>query len=175
MNSLKLISILILTLYSTKLFAADPKIPTVDDVNREIPKVKKDLKKNEMPSDAIIDKDKKKVDQVKEEDVTKVFVKSFIIRGNKKYPTEIFEAMVKDKVNKELGYADLRNIINEMSFYYRSKGYLATAFLPEQNVSDGDILIYISEGRIGKVEIKADAKKVLNISMFGFIFFAESK
>jgi hypothetical protein len=62
MNRLKLISILILTLYSTKLFAADPKIPTVDDVNREIPKVKKDLKKNEMPSDAIIDKDKKKND-----------------------------------------------------------------------------------------------------------------
>ncbi len=77
--------------------------------------------------------------------------------------------MVKDKVNKELGYADLRNIINEMSFYYRSKGYLATGFLPEQNVSDGDILIYISEGRIGRVEIKADAKKVLNISEIEFL------
>ena len=160
----KIFFTLVVSFSLSSAYAADPKIPTVDDVNREIPNVKKDLKKNEMPSDGLIDKDKKKVDQVKEEDVTKVFVKSFIIRGNKKYPTEIFEAMVKDKVNKELGYAELRNIINEMSFYYRSKGYLATAFLPEQNVSDGDILIYISEGRIGKVEIKTDAKKVLNIS-----------
>src|SRR5210317_1657262 len=84
----KIFFTLIVSFSLSSAYAADPKIPTVDDVNREIPNVKKDLKKNEMPSDALIDKDKKKVDQVKEEDVTKVFVKSFIIRGNKKYPTE---------------------------------------------------------------------------------------
>ena len=72
--------------------------------------------------------------------------------------------MVENKINKELNYADLRNILQDISFYYRSKGYLATAFLPEQDITDGKVQIFIVEGRIGKVEIKADAKKKLNIS-----------
>ena len=144
-------------------YANDPVIPKVDDMNKQVPKVNKNLQKKEVPSDKLFEK---KIDQSteKEGDLVKVFVKEFTFEGNKKYPTSEFLKLVENKINKELNYADLRNILQDVSFYYRSKGYLATAFLPEQDITDGKVQIFIVEGRIGKVEIKADAKKQLNIS-----------
>jgi len=144
-------------------YAADTDIPKVDDMNKQIPKVNKNLQKKEMPSDKLFEQ-KSEQPIKKEEDLIKVFVKEFSFDGNKKYPTSEFQKLVKDKVNKELVYADLRNILQEVSFYYRSKGFLATAFLPEQDIKDGKIQIFIVEGKIGKIEIKADVKKELNIS-----------
>lgn len=143
-------------------YANDPVIPKVDDMNKQVPKVNKNLQKKEMPSDKLFEKDTQKSEE--ENDLVKVFVKEFNFEGNKKYPTSEFLKLVENKINKELNYADLRNILQDISFYYRSKGYLATAFLPEQDITDGKVQIFIVEGRIGKVEIKADAKKKLNIS-----------
>ena len=144
-------------------YATDPVIPKVDDMNKQIPKINKNLQKKEMPSDKLFEQ-KSEQPIKKEEDLIKVFVKEFSFDGNKKYPTSEFQKLVQDKVNKELAYADLRNILQEVSFYYRSKGFLATAFLPEQDIKDGKIQIFIVEGKIGKLEIKADVKKELNIS-----------
>ena len=144
-------------------YANDPVIPKVDDMNKQVPKVNKNLQKKEMPSDKLYEK---KTDQSsdKENDLVKVFVKEFSFEGNKKYPTSEFLKLVENKTNKELNYADLRNVLQDVSFYYRSKGYLATAFLPEQDITDGKVQIFIVEGRIGKVEIKSNAKNQLNIS-----------
>ena len=144
-------------------YAADPVIPKVDDINKQTPQINKNLQKKEMPSDKLFEQ-KSEQPIKKEEDLIKVFVKEFSFDGNKKYPTSEFQKLVQDKVNKELAYADLRNILQEVSFYYRSKGFLATAFLPEQDIKDGKIQIFIVEGKIGKIEIKADVKKELNIS-----------
>ena len=141
-------------------YAADPVIPKVDDMNKQIPKVNKNLQKKEMPSDKLFEQ-KSEQPIKKEKDLVKVFVKEFSFDGNKKYPSSEFQKLVQNKINKELTYADLRNILQDVSFYYRSKGFLATAFLPEQDISDGKIQIYIVEGRIGKVEIKADVQQVL--------------
>ena len=144
-------------------YANDPVIPKVDDMNKQVPKVNRNLQKKEMPSDKLFEKETEKLSE-EENDLVKVFVKEFNFEGNKKYPTSEFLKLVENKINKELNYADLRNILQDVSFYYRSKGYLATAFLPEQDITDGKVQIFIVEGRIGKVEIKADAKKQLNIS-----------
>ena len=144
-------------------YANDPVIPKVDDMNKQVPKVNKNLQKKEVPSDKLFEK-KANPSSEKDSDLVKVFVKEFTFEGNKKYPTSEFLKLVENKIQKNLNYADLRNILQDVSFYYRSKGYLATAFLPEQDITDGKVQIFIVEGRIGKVEIKADAKKQLNIS-----------
>ena len=162
----KLIKILFSLVVSFSLnsaYAADTDIPKVDDMNKQVPQINKNLQKKEMPSDKLFEQ-KSEQPIKKEEDLIKVFVKEFSFDGNKKYPTSEFQKLVQDKVNKELAYADLRNILQEVSFYYRSKGFLATAFLPEQDIKDGKIQIFIVEGKIGKIEIKADVKKELNIS-----------
>ena len=152
-------------------YAADPVIPKVDDINNQAPQINKNLQKKEMPSDTLFEPKAKA--PVKEEDLIKILVTEFNFSGNKKYPSSEFQKLVKNKINTELNYADLRNILQTVSFYYRSKGYLATAFLPEQNITDGKVIIYIAEGRIGKVEIKESAKATLNVSrdrISGFVF-----
>ncbi len=70
-------------------YANDPVIPKVDDMNKQVPKVNKNLQKKEMPSDKLYEK---KTDQSsdKENDLVKVFVKEFTFEGNKKYPTSEF-------------------------------------------------------------------------------------
>ena len=90
-------------------------------MNKQIPKVNKNLQKKEMPSDKLFEQ--KSEQPIKKEDLIKVFVKEFSFDGNKKYPTSELQKLVQDKVNKELVYADLRNILQEVSFYYRSKGF----------------------------------------------------
>ena len=160
---IKILFSLVVSFSLSSAYAADTDIPKVDDMNKQIPKVNKSLQKKEMPSDKLFEQ-KSEQPIKKEEDLIKVFVKEFSFDGNKKYPTSEFQKLVQDKVNKELAYADLRNILQEVSFYYRSKGFLATAFLPEQDIKDGKIQIFIVEGKIGKIEIKADVKKELNIS-----------
>ena len=159
----KIFFTLVLSFSLSSAYAADPVIPKVDDMNKQIPKINKNLQKKEMPSDKLFEQ-KSEQPVKKEEDLIKVLVKEFSFDGNEKYPSSEFQKLVRDKVNKELAYADLRNILQDVSFYYRSKGFLATAFLPEQDISDGKIQIYIVEGRIGKLEIKADVQKELNIS-----------
>ena len=159
---IKILFSLIVSFSLSSAYAADTDIPKVDDMNKQIPKVNKNLQKKEMPSDKLFEQ--KSEQPIKKEDLIKVFVKEFSFDGNKKYPTSELQKLVQDKVNKELVYADLRNILQEVSFYYRSKGFLATAFLPEQDIKDGKIQIFIVEGKIGKIEIKTDVKKELNIS-----------
>ena len=152
-------------------YAADPVIPKVDDINNQAPQINKNLQKKEMPSDTLFEPKAKA--PVEEGDLIKILVTEFNFSGNKKYPSSEFQKLVKNKINTELNYADLRNILQTISFYYRSKGYLATAFLPEQNITDGKVIIYIAEGRIGKVEIKESAKTTLNVSrdrITGFVF-----
>ena len=154
---IKILFSLIVSFSLSSAYAADTDIPKVDDMNKQIPKVNKNLQKKEMPSDKLFEQ--KSEQTIKKEDLIKVFVNEFSFDGNKKYPTSELQKLVQDKVNKELVYADLRNILQEVSFYYRSKGFLATAFLPEQDIKDGKIQIFIVEGKIGKIEIKTDVKK----------------
>ncbi len=159
----KIFFTIIISFSLSSAYAADPVIPKVDDMNKQTPQINKNLQNKDMPSDKLFEQQSEQPAK-KEEDLVKVFIKEFSFDGNKKYPTSEFQKLVKDKVNKELVYADLRNILQEVSFYYRSKGFLATAFLPEQDIKDGKIQIFIVEGKIGKIEIKADVKKELNIS-----------
>ena len=170
MNHLIKLLLLVSFVFSSA-YAADPVIPKVDDINNQAPQINKNLQKKEMPSDTLFEPKAKA--PVEEGDLIKILVTEFNFSGNKKYPSSEFQKLVKNKINTELNYADLRNILQTISFYYRSKGYLATAFLPEQNITDGKVIIYIAEGRIGKVEIKDSAKATLNVSrdrISGFVF-----
>jgi len=51
-----------------------------------------------------------------------------------------------------LTIGNLQQIADEVTRYYRSKGFiLAQAYLPAQTVSDGNVVIQVIEGMIGKV------------------------
>ena len=146
--------------FSKLSFAADPIIPKVDDFNKNIPTAPKNINPAPLPSDSL----QNKTDNTKNTELLKVLVKEFVFEGNKKFPTSELQNLVKNKLNKELTYADLREVLQDISFYYRSKGYLATAYLPEQSIESGIIVIRVAEGVIGKIVINYSGKDAANIS-----------
>jgi len=92
----------------------------------------------------------------------KVNVKQFRIRGNTVYTEEHLLPLLKDSYGKELDFEGLTDAANVVRAYYRANGYfLAQAYLPAQQIRDGVVEIAILEGRIGKIELKPDAKSRL--------------
>lgn len=58
-----------------------------------------------------------------------------------------------------LTFSQLRQLAARISEYYHARGYfLAQAYLPEQDVQDGQVTIAVVEGRYGKIDVRNGAR-----------------
>lgn len=74
------------------------------------------------------------------------------IEGNTVISSETLLALLQPEMGKEVDLGGLRAIVNRLSEYYRSKGYLfARALVPAQDIQNGRVKFLIVEGRYGKV------------------------
>jgi hemolysin activation/secretion protein len=81
-------------------------------------------------------------------------LKNLRISGNTVFPADDLLALVREQVGREIGFADLDAITARIARFYRERGYLvARAYLPAQDIKDGDVEIAVIEGRFGKVSI----------------------
>tara|TARA_B110000971_G_scaffold88716_1_gene91218 strand:- start:632 stop:2368 length:1737 start_codon:yes stop_codon:yes gene_type:complete len=136
-------------------------IPLVDDVNKNQPKLPAEKK--------ILPSEKLKLNQSqnlkkKEDQILKILVKDFRFDGNLHYSNEELKEVIKEAVNKELEYDQLVNVTRAITNYYKANGFLATAFLPPQDINKGVIKIKIVEAVLGTVIFDIDEGKELNIS-----------
>ena len=134
-----LISALLLS-FASYVNAVD--IPTVDDLNKQVPQLPSEKKPDASES---LGKTDEKVLEKDEEKILKVLVKDFKINGNKKYDDKILKDLVKESINQELDYDALLKVTTVISNYYRSEGFLATAYLPPQDIKNGVCLLYTSD------------------------------
>ena len=84
----------------------------------------------------------------------KILVKGFRLVGKKNgiSDDELLESL-KEQVNKELTFAEIQLVAKKVQDFFRNKGYfLAQAFIPEQEVKEGIIEIFISEGKLDSKE-----------------------
>ena len=80
----------------------------------------------------------------------KILVKGYRLIGKKNgiADEELLEVL-KEEVDKELTFAEIQLVAKKIQDYFRNKGYFLTqAFIPEQEVKDGIIEIFISEGKL---------------------------
>ena len=94
-----------------------------------------------------------------------VFVRRFVFRGNSKITSKELLSVLSNYVNKDLNFSELELATSLISKEYRSRGFWAMAYLPDQELKNGMIEINILEGKIGKLKfIEADDKgKSLNL------------
>ena len=149
---------LILFLYSNLGNAQD--IPTIDDVNKNQPKLPAEQKIS--PSEKLELDQSQKLEK-NEVQILKILVKDFKFDGNLYYSNEELEEVIKEAVNKELVYDQLINVTRAISNHYKANGFLATAFLPPQDINDGVIKIKITEAMLGTIIFDVEEEK-LNIS-----------
>jgi len=85
-------------------------------------------------------------------------VTGFEFTGNASIETWMLEDVVAHGVGQFLNMDGLNAIADEITNYYREQGYwLALAYLPEQEVSDGVVLIAVREGHYGNVRVESYA------------------
>jgi hemolysin activation/secretion protein len=89
-----------------------------------------------------------------------VTVTSFRFAGNKLYPSLELEALVADYLNRPLSLLDIYAAADRVALHYAKAGYsLATVNVPPQKISDGTVLLEISEGRVGQVVLEQPARR----------------
>ena len=84
----------------------------------------------------------------------KIKISGFQFEGQTNgFTNEQLTKVIEDLVGKNLTFDDIQNAAKRIQNFYRNKGYfLAQAFIPEQEVKEGIIIIYISEGKLDSKE-----------------------
>lgn len=84
----------------------------------------------------------------------KFTLKKIIIEGNHVYSDAQLEMLYQDKMNKTISIAELQDIVQNITNYYRNNGYiLSRAVLPPQHVNNGIVRVQVIEGYISKVTV----------------------
>jgi len=95
----------------------------------------------------------------KEKGVVRVKVKGFLFQGIEGMATEAeLTELLSEAIDKELGFAELQQLAARVTSFLQEKGYfLARAYLPEQDISTGTIVIVVVAGRLeGEVLIRKE-------------------
>jgi hemolysin activation/secretion protein len=91
---------------------------------------------------------------------SRVTVKTWKITGTTLFPEEELRPVLKEWLNRPLDFDELWQAGQAVADYYRQKGVLVRAWLPEQDVNEGVVEIRVVEGRFGKVIVE-NQKKVI--------------
>ena len=159
MMSKKFLLAFLLASFANLLNAQD--IPTVDDVNKNEPQLPSQQEK--LSSDNLKLEQNDKVEKIDEDQILKILVKGFDFDGNIKYSDEELKKNVEKAINKELGYNQLLEITRVITNFYRSNGYLATSYLPPQDIENGIVKIKIAEAMLGAIIFEIDEEQKLNL------------
>lgn len=86
-----------------------------------------------------------------------ITVQGFDISGNSAIPTSTLQAQVASYIGKTLTLAELYDVADVLTRYYRAQGYgLAYVSLPAQTLNGGTVKLSVIEGRIGKITIQGN-------------------
>jgi len=86
---------------------------------------------------------------------TRVAVKQITIEGATLIPLSELAPLVADLNGQSLTLAELENAAQRIADHYRVRGWFVRVYLPEQDVTDGNIRIQVLEGRFGGSSLDA--------------------
>jgi hemolysin activation/secretion protein len=104
------------------------------------------------------------------EDETKLMVKSFHFVGNQLIDSERLHHQLGESIGQTLTYAQLQGVAQKVAQIYLDKGWMAYAFLPEQDVTSGVVKVQIIEATMGKIELQVDTKQRISDAHIRQIF-----
>ena len=86
-------------------------------------------------------------------------INSFTIEGNSVIPTDELQAQIAAYVGQTLTLAQLYDVADVLTRYYRAKGYgLAYVAPPAQKLSGGTVRLQVVEGRIGDINVQGNSR-----------------
>ena len=82
-------------------------------------------------------------------------VNNFLFEGNTLVSSDELKAFLKAYLNLEITLDELKSAVDSISIFYKDRGYLATANLPKQDITEGIVKIIITEAKFGGGRINA--------------------
>jgi hemolysin activation/secretion protein len=89
-----------------------------------------------------------------------VSVKSFGFAGNTLLRTPQLEPVVARFLNRPLSFSELQNAAIAVATAYREAGWVVRAYLPEQDITGGTVIIQIVEAKFGAAHVEGKTKRV---------------
>ncbi|GGB52618.1 hypothetical protein GCM10011502_27200 [Oceanisphaera marina] len=91
----------------------------------------------------------------------KVRLNKVTVQGKTLFDSPTLLAQLGDFQGKEYDLAGLRSLANRISQFYRQQGYpFAQAFIPAQNMANGELIIQMQEGRYDHVDASGEPRLV---------------
>ena len=89
------------------------------------------------------------------EEPIQVKVEKLVVEGNNALGDEVFSDILEGYEGRLLRFEDIRRIAEAIVTRYRENDYLTvSAYLPEQDLSDGSVTIQVIEAKIGEVTVE---------------------
>ena len=84
----------------------------------------------------------------------RILVNKITVTGNQVQSSEYLEALLADLIGAQRNFAEISAGVNRITNWYRQNGYLvARAYLPEQDLKDGVVIIHVLEGLLGAQQV----------------------
>ena len=89
---------------------------------------------------------------------TKFVLRSIRFSKSEQLTRDELTGIVQPWLGKEVGFADLTAIVEQVNKLYRSKKiFTAAAILPKQEIKDGVVIVRLVEGKLGKVNVEGNS------------------
>ena len=124
------------------------------DAGRILQEIERDLEVKPIPEAPAIE-----AAPLEEDQGEKIVIKQFKFEGNKVLNSADLEEALSSLTNHEITVNQLKTCVDLIAAYYRQKGYLAVATLPEQDITDGVVLINIVEAKFGGTKFDGEYGK----------------
>lgn len=86
-------------------------------------------------------------------------VKKFLVDGNTVVSTAVLERLIADDAGKSLTLGEIQEVADKLSNYYHQQGYfLAKAYLPRQEITEGQVKIQVLEGQYDKITLNNSSR-----------------
>ena len=88
-----------------------------------------------------------------DDNAARVRVQRISIEGATLIAQDDLQALVQQMVGQSLTLAELEQVAQRIAQHYRERGWYVRVFLPQQDVTDGNIRIQVLEGRFGASQL----------------------
>ena len=127
---------------------------TAPDAGQVLQEIERDLEVKPLPEAPVVE-----AAPLEEDQGEKIVIKQFKFAGNKVLTEVQLQEALASLTSHEITVNQLKTCVDLIAAYYRQKGYLAVASLPEQDITDGVVTINIVEAIFGGVKFDGEYGK----------------
>ncbi len=103
-----------------------------------------------------------------------VTVSTFRFAGNTRLSEQALAASVAGLLNRPLGFPELQGAASAVATAYREAGWVVRAFLPQQDITSGQVTIQIVEAAFGAVRVEGEPTRVSATRLKGMVESAQA-